>query len=340
MRRVTVVGMGRFGYAITCRLDRKACPKSDLWFYGHRQDTVEALKANRHHPDFFQEYQLSDYTKITDDLAQVVQSDVLVLALSSAHLAGFLREIKPLITKPMLLVHLIKALDRETGLRMSQVIETELDGLPVTVAALAGGTIDADMISGQLLGMTIASQDEAALKTLCSVFNDPKLDIELTTDIVGCELAGAFKSIVAMATGLAYGLGHPYGGETLVLSRVAGECSKLAVSLGANRRTFYVKSQCWGNDMIMSAMGANKQTRNRTFGIQLGQGNTYAQTVELANQTGKLAEGVNTIAVLPRLANLEEYPLLRFMYELSVGEAEAAQLPEALKQSFCENSCG
>ncbi|MDR0463289.1 MAG: hypothetical protein LBG64_03665 [Pseudomonadales bacterium] len=333
MRRVAVVGMGRFGYAMTYHLDRKNNSEVELYFYGHRADVAEYIDRNRVHPDFFGEYSLSPYVKITSNLIDVVQnSDVLVLALSSAALKGFLGEIKPHITKPLQIVHLIKALDKETGQRMSQIIKYELGSMPVTPAVLAGGTFDIDLLTGQFLGATLACENHLVLPQLRSIFDAPELNVDLSTDVIGCELAGAFKNVAAVFVGIINGLGYSYGSETHTLSRVTSEVEKLAADLGASTETFDMKSQCWGNDFVMCAMGS--KSRNREFGVTLGRGHTYAQAVEAMVKEQKLVESVNTVAILPLLADLDEYPLLNFIYKLSLGQVRAHQLPGVITDNF------
>jgi glycerol-3-phosphate dehydrogenase (NAD(P)+) len=226
------------------------------------------------------------------------------------------------------MVSLIKALAEGTGQRMTELMEAELKGMGVTTAVLAGGMVDKDVMSGQFLGATVASDEEETARRLEKLLESKELLIEVSTDVVGVELAGALKNVVAIFVGMVAGLGGSYGSETYTVARVGQECERLAVSLGARAETFGVGSQCWGKDMVMSATG---KTRNRELGLALGAGYSYEQALAKLMAEGKLAEGVQTIAILPKLADLGEYPLLNFIYKLTQGEVLAHQLPLVLR---------
>jgi glycerol-3-phosphate dehydrogenase (NAD(P)+) len=290
---------------------------------------VDFVKKNRVHPCFYSEYSLSERVEVSGDLRQVMaESQVLLLAIPSMALPEFLEEMKGLVAEPMVVVSLIKALAERTGQRMTEMMAAAWAGEAVETAVLAGGMVDKDVLGGQFLGATVASDKKETALRLKSLLESRELWIEVSTDVVGVELAGAFKNVVAIFAGMVAGLGGSYGSETYTMARVAAECERLAVALGARAETFRVESQCWGNDMLMSATG---KTRNRELGLVLGAGYNYEQAVAKMTAANKLAEGAQTMAILPKLADLGEYPLLNFVYKLTRGEGWVHQLPQVLR---------
>ena len=330
MQKVTILGAGNFGFALAVHLDRKNDDTLDLWLYARNQELIDHIQTQHTHPQFYPTVELTR-TQATNDLAAGVKdSDVIVLAVSSTGLRPILQQLRPLIDHPLCLVSIIKALDHDSGGIVSDVIAQELHGLPVTINALAGGTTGTALTQEQYLGATLAGHDPAVLALLQKIFASPHLRLQLSHDLVGVEYAGALKNLVSLAVGVVAGLGFSYGTQTYCLSLLASECEQFAISRGAERETFDFVSQCWGNDMVMSA--TDPATRNHQLGVLLGEGHRFSQALEQLQAQGKTAESANTLRVLSdHRVDLQSYPLLQFLVALGnerLGAHEIVKLIE------------
>ena len=317
--KISVCGLGNFGFAIVKHLSEQA-ERGNFILYGCDQDKelLKNLRANRqhliHHPDT----KISDDVVFVDSLEELVKgADVLILAVTSTAIKEVIRAAKPNIGKKVIILNTAKALDSETGQRFSEIINKELADLeyPYTVATLAGGTIASDLFKSEPLGIDIAAEDEESLRLLQDIFTSDNLNVYTTTDLKGVEYAAAFKNAIAILAGIVKGLGFSYGSETHLISRAAGEVETLALSLGAQPKTFSVSSQCWGNDMLMSCTG---DTRNREFGILLGQGLSIEQITKKIKEENKTVEGINTLQVVKKVIgdDSSKYPLLYSLHEI------------------------
>ena len=328
MSKIALIGAGNFGFALTAYLDRVHSGTHQIWLYDHKAETVAYLKQHQTHPRYYPTTKLSPAVQFTDDLNQLLgEADVLILAMVSTALEEVLTQLKPLIKKPLTIVSVMKALDDDTGAVLTQVIEDHLRDLPITVAVLAGGTTGKELVQEQYLGITLASKNLATATQLAPIFASDWLQVQPSTDLVGVQYASAFKNLISLVVGIAAGLGYSYGTQTHALSLVAAECEKLAVSLGAQATTFAFESQCWGNDMVMSATG---NTRNRALGVLLGEGWQFEKAVANLQKQGKTAESVNTLQILSQITDLQNYPILNWLVELTQNKTDLLRIFQLL----------
>ncbi len=323
-KKVAVIGAGNFGFALTSHLDRQKEDGLEIALYDHRQETVDYIKKHRVHPRFYPTVSLSTRVAVTHDYAELMaETDIVILAMVSTALESVLDEIKPLIKKPTIVMSIMKALDDDTGSVLSMVIEKKLAELPVTTAVLVGGTTGEELTQEQYLGMTLASRDIEVARALAPVFANEYIQVQTSTDILGSQYASSLKNLISLVVGVVAGLGFSYGTQTHALSLTAAECENLAVELGADHQTFSFASQCWGNDMVMSATG---KTRNRALGELLGQGMLFSEAVAKMKAEGKTAESANTLVILAKVVDLKDYPILQWLVKLSQDKAEAVEI--------------
>jgi glycerol-3-phosphate dehydrogenase (NAD(P)+) len=330
MQKISIIGAGNYGFALTYHLDRQQNPDFDLYLYDHNPATINHITQTHQHPRFYPTIELSSRVQAISDLPPLLNSaNVLILATVSTALESVLDQIKPLISSPLHIVSVMKALDDDTGQPLTKIIADRLAGLPVTIRVLAGGTTGAAFTSEQYLGATLASPDPATAELLASIFRSPYLQIQPSSDVIGIQYAGSYKNLISVIVGILSGLGFDYGTQTHALSLAATECATLALSFGAQPATFSFASQCWGNDMVMSA--TSSATRNHQLGLLLGQGLKFSTAVTKMKDQGKTAESVNTLAILPRLADLAPYPLLQFLTQLSQEQISAHQIIKVIE---------
>lgn len=324
MIKVGFIGMGNFGFALASHLSR--CQKSEveLWVYDRKQPVREQLQATHTHPFLYPTVTLADNTQVASSMNELASNcEIIVLAVVSTALGEVLENIKADLKPNCVLLSTMKALSADNGQPLSSLISEKLGNYPHTVAAFAGGTTAVSLTKEEYLGATIACENSQVGEKLAQIFASPYLRIQLTNDVLGTEYAGSFKNLISVLVGLLKGLGFDYGTQTHGLSLIASECQQLAVSLGAQADTFSFASQCWGNDMVMSATG---ETRNHQLGLLLGEGNRFSQAKEQMQQNGKTAESTNTLAILPKIADLTAYPLLDFLTKLSQEQVSAHQV--------------
>jgi glycerol-3-phosphate dehydrogenase (NAD(P)+) len=320
MKKVGIYGVGSFGFALLKHLEEKADNGTiSLHAYDIDSKLRESLAKKRRHLWSNEDSKISNEIIIEDRSEDLVDGvDVLILSVISTALSFVITEIKPYINKNIIILNTAKAVNAETGERLSVEIDEILKDISFSyaIANLSGGTIAQDLFAREPLGIDLASEDENCLPILRDLFVSDNLNVYLSTDLKGVEYAGAFKNVISILAGMTSGLGFSYGSETHLISRVAFEVERLAVNeLGSRQETFSMKSQCWGNDMWMSATG---KTRNREFGELMGKGHKPEEILEKMKAEHKSVEGVNTIKVIKKLiaGKEEEYPILSHLYKI------------------------
>lgn len=328
MSKIALIGAGNFGFALTAYLDRINDGKNEICLYDHRAETVNYIRQHRAHPKYYPLTKLSSEVVLTDDLNQLLGgAEILILAMVSTALEEVLDKIKPLVTQPLKIVSVMKALDDDTGKVLTQIIEERLSGLPITPLVLVGGTTGKELVQEQYLGMTLAGKNLAAAQQLAPIFASDWLQIQLSDDLLGAQYASAFKNLISLVVGIIAGLGYGYGTQTHALSLVADECERLAVNLGAQVETFAFVSQCWGNDMVMSATG---ETRNRALGVLLGEGLSFEQALQRLQKQGRTVESAHTLQILPKIVDLQTYPILDWLVQLTQKNTDLLRIFQLL----------
>lgn len=331
MTKIAILGLGNFGYALLAHLDRQE--NLEVWGYDKDQIDVDFFQKNRHPQNHLATIAVSSKVHFTANLEELIsKSDVLVMAVASSALPEVADLVLPYLDHPMIVVSIIKGFSPD-GLASTEVMSQHWQAavFKPEIAGLAGGTVAKELALGkEILGMTVAARELAAARQIQNIFQAPNLRLELTTDVIGLEYASALKNIISILVGILDGLGFAFGSQTHLISQISAECQALALEHGAQKETFSVASECWGNDMIMSALG---ETRNRKFGRVVGQGTSYQQALADFAEREETVEGTKTVAALPVLTTqLEKYPLLNFVYRLSCSEVEASNLPALLSQ--------
>jgi len=315
MKKISIYGIGNFGYALLKHLDKKSDKMLDIHVFDRNKQVIKLLRSKRVHPNFHKGVKISEKVKFEDNVKDLIKDcDVLILAVNSFATREVLREVKKYINQELIIINTAKALDFQTGKRLSEISKEELEGINYSYALLAGGTIAKDLFKHEPLGVDIACEELEKAKLLKDIFTSENLKVYVTTDLAGVEYASAFKNVISILAGIINGMGFSYGSETYIISRAAHEVETIVINkLGGKKETFSMISQCWGNDLWMSCTG---KTRNREFGILLGKGLSVEKAERKMEEKRKSVEGINTIQVLDRLAKLNDYPLLDYLYRL------------------------
>ncbi|MDN5767899.1 MAG: NAD(P)H-dependent glycerol-3-phosphate dehydrogenase [Humibacillus sp.] len=288
---VTVLGAGSWGTTIASLA--AAHTPTLVW----ARDPAAANEIQQEHrlQGYLPDLPLHPRLQATADLELAVsQADVLVVGIPSHSVRSVLEAAAPSIRPWIPIVSLTKGLEPVSGLRMSQVIDEVLPGHPVGV--LAGPNLAREVLGGYAAAAVIAMRDQQVAEALQPIFSSSVFRVYTNTDVLGCELGGCLKNVIALAAGMADGLGVGDNTRAMVITRGLAEMSRLAVALGADPRTL---SGLTGlGDLMATCM--SPLSRNRHVGVQLAQGLAIDEIIAGMNM---VAEGVKTVGPVMALAH-------------------------------------
>ena len=309
--KISIYGLGQFGYALLKHLDVNNNGRYHLFANARNLDLLSYLRQHRRHQYLYPAVEVSDTIIFEDDpCALAMGSDVIILAVKSDAIREVLSQMKSVLKKGVIILNTAKALADE-GEPISQVVSDVMAGYPYEYAILAGGTIASDLFRHEPLGTDIACESLVVSKKISGILRSGSLSVYPSTDVIGVEYASAFKNVISILAGIVRGMGFSYGSQTHTISRTAYEVERLVVNeLGGQPETFFMNSQCWGNDMWMSCTG---NTRNRQFGVLLGEGMSVDDALSEMRGQHKEVEGIKTVQVLSHFKRIESYPFLNFI---------------------------
>ena len=317
MSRIAVLGSGAWGTAIALTLARRGGHAITLW--SHSLEEARTIQAARENTLFLPGFPLPDAITVTSELGPVGEAEILVSVIPSEFLRPTLRRLLPAIHDGQIVVSLTKGVEDGTFLRMTEVIASTLAeaGLALPVGAFSGPSFALEVAQGQPTAVTVAFADEAIAARVQQDFSSETLRLYTSTDVVGVELGGALKNVVAIAAGVAAGMGLGYNSAAGLITRGIAEITRLAVACGGRRETLAGLSGV--GDLVLTCTGS--LSRNRTVGQALGEGRKLPEI--LASLGGKVAEGVRTTHAALGLARRHgiEMPITEQM-ELILNEGK------------------
>lgn len=294
VRKVAVLGAGSWGTAFAKVL---ADAGSDVTLWARRGEVATELNKRQANPGYLPGVVLPEALRATDDAAEAVHdADAVVFAVPSQTLRENLAGWQPLLPPGATLVSLAKGVELSTLKRMSEVVGEVADVPPERVAVISGPNLALEIAAEQPTATVVACPDHdraVALQRACSTgYFRPYTN----TDLVGVEVAGACKNVIALASGIAVGLG--YGDNTMssLITRGLAETTRFGVALGAEPMTFAGLAGLGD----LAATCVSPLSRNRCFGERIGRGETIAQAQEAAH--GQVAEGVKSCSSIRDLA--------------------------------------
>ena len=316
---ISIYGIGNFGFALLKHLDRKN--SGNIKAFDRNEKLIENLRTRRRHLRFHKDVKVSSKINFCNNSKDLLQdSDILLLAVHSDATREVLNNIKKYLPpeRKIMIVNTAKALDNHSGRRLSEIAQEELHDANYSYSLLAGGTIAKDLFKHEPLGMDLASKNIDEARFLADIFSSDNLKVYPSSDLIGVEYASALKNVISILAGIISGLGLSYGSETHVISRTAELIAEACVSdLGADKQTFSIGSQSWGNDLWMSCTG---KTRNREFGTLIGKGKPVSQALETMAGQDKIVEGINTIRVLDKIEPFMQVAPIHLLYDLIIEQ--------------------
>jgi glycerol-3-phosphate dehydrogenase (NAD(P)+) len=330
--RAAVIGAGSWGTTFAQVLCDAGTPTT-LW--ARSASTVEAITAVHENPRYLPGITLpTSLTATTDPATALDGADLVVLAVPAQTLRSCLEDLAPLIPAETLLVSLIKGIELGTGKRMSEVIAETLDVPPRLIAVVSGPNLAREIAEREVAASVVACTDELGARLLQRACHTGYFRPYWNTDVIGCELGGAVKNIIALAVGIAVALGLGDNTKATLITRGLAEIARLGEAMGADPRTF--AGLAGMGDLVATC--ASPLSRNRTFGQYLGQGMNFAQATEVTTQT---AEGVTSCAPVLELARKHgiEMPITEVIAAvitggLPVGDAAAVLASRSAKPEW------
>jgi glycerol-3-phosphate dehydrogenase (NAD(P)+) len=299
MTRVAVLGSGSWGTAFSMVL---ADAGSEVTLWGRRPELCEAINNQHHNPDYLPELALPESITATPSAADALQgAQVVVLALPAQTLRSNLQRWAPLLPPGSALVSLMKGIELGTSRRMSEVIAETTGAGAERIAVVSGPNLAKEIAARQPAASVIACIDEAVAEKLQQVCMTAYFRPYTNVDVIGVELGGAVKNVIALAVGMAEGMGMGDNSQASIITRGLAEMTRLGLALGADATTF--AGLAGVGDLVATCM--SPLSRNRTFGENLGRGMTLQEVIRSTRQTAEGVKSCESILALGRRHGVE-----------------------------------
>ena len=313
--KVTVLGAGSWGTTVAsllCRHDHEVL----LW--ARNPEVAEEVTGQHTNEAYLPGAVLPARLRATADLERAARhAELLVVGVPTGAFRDTLEKVRPHLSPWVPVVSLSKGLERGTHLRMTEVVKDVLPGRPA--AALTGPNLAREIMAGQAAASVIATEDLTVAAALQRVVRRGMFRVYTHHDVVGCEIGGALKNVVAIATGMAEGLGVGDNTRAAVMSRGLAELTTLAVAMGGEPATVAVLAGM--GDLVATCM--SPQSRNRHVGEQLGRGRSLEEVV---GEMRMVAEGVKTASTVVELAEQHglDLPIAATIHDVVSGRLRAS----------------
>ncbi|MGN7852743.1 MULTISPECIES: NAD(P)H-dependent glycerol-3-phosphate dehydrogenase [Exiguobacterium] len=310
MTKIAVIGAGSWGTALSLVL---ADNDQEVMLYGREQTNVDRINEHHENAQFLPGVMLPQSLKATTDLKVAVEgaTHILIVTPSSA-IRSVSRQLNELLTEPVVLIHASKGIEPKTHLRLSELIEEEVDPAKrKAVCVLTGPSHAEEVALRKPTTVTIASDDLEEAGRVQELFTNENFRVYLNADIIGAELGGALKNIIALAAGMTDGLGYGDNAKAALITRGMVEIARLGTMLGANPMTFTGLTGM--GDLIVTCTSVH--SRNWRAGNAIGRGEKLETVLE---NMGMVVEGVRATQAAYDLAETKqcELPITSALYHV------------------------
>jgi glycerol-3-phosphate dehydrogenase (NAD(P)+) len=320
---ITVFGAGSYGTALAFCLSRN---KHKTYLWGRDEKAIAHMQETRCNAKYLEKFTFPDLLFPTSDLVLAINdSKYLLIVVPSHAFADMLRMIAPYISAQHKVIWASKGLEPGTGRLLQQVAQ---DILPAytPLAVLSGPTFAAEMAAGLPTAITLSSTCVELGKEFAAVLHDPKrFRVYLNSDLTGVQLGGAVKNVIAIGAGLADGLGFGANARTALITRGLAEMKRLGLALGAQSETF-MGMACLG-DLVLTC--TDNQSRNRRFGLALGQGLSVQAAIDSIGQVVEGYRNTDEVNILSKSHGIE-MPICEQIYKVLYENKSAKQAAIAL----------
>jgi len=311
--KVGLLGGGSWGTTVAALVARNA----PITLWARNMETVNDINQNRRNSKYLGDAELPQKLNASHNIEETVaDADVLVMAIPSQNFRSVLEEIKPHLRPWVPIISLTKGLELDTRMRMTQIINEVLPGHPVGV--LTGPNLAREIMSGQAAASVLAMADKVILCELQKVFKSGLFRVYTNDDVLGCEIGGVLKNIIAIAVGMGDGQGAGDNTRAALITRGLSEVTRLGVAMGGRPETF--AGLAGMGDMIATC--TSPQSRNRHVGIELGKGRSMH---DISAEMFMVAEGAKSAPAVLALAQQYkvEMPIAEDVYKVISGNSSA-----------------
>ena len=286
MQKICVLGAGSWGSALALSLAKKGYNVT-MWTLS--QEQANKINSTKENIDYLPGVLFPNNIMLTTNIEEaVIDSKLIVLAVPSQAIRSVCAQIKPFVKDNQILVDVAKGLERGSGLRLSQVCEEELPNNPYV--ALSGPSHAEEVAKDIPTTLVVACENIEIAQEVQNIFMSPKLRVYTNPDVIGVELGGALKNIIAFGAGICDGLGYGDNTKAALMTRGIREISRLGIALGADSSTFSGLSGI--GDLIVTC--TSMHSRNRRAGILIGQGKSLDETLK---EVKMVVEGITATEV-------------------------------------------
>jgi len=294
--RVAVVGAGSWGTTVGAL----AAVNTPTVLWARRPELADVINVDHRNDDYLADFKLPSELHATADIEEAVAAcDVLVMGVPSHGFRAVLESAAPHVRPWVPVVSLAKGLEAASLKRMSEVVQDVLPGHPVAV--LTGPNLAKEILAGQPAASVVAIDDPTIAAELQRIFSTPQLRIYTNPDVTGCEVAGVVKNVIAIASGMAEGMGFGDNTRATLITRGLAEMSRLGAALGGEPLTF--AGLAGMGDLIATC--ASKQSRNHMVGFELGLGRTIEEVLGGMNMVAEGVKSSPSVLELARRAGVE-----------------------------------
>ena len=310
MTKITVFGTGSFGTALANVLAENG---HSVLMWGKNENTVDEINQSHQNKRYLKDVTLNETIKATSQLEQAVNfSDIFLIALPTKAIRNVVTEIDQHIKTKKTFIHVAKGIENETFKRVSEMIEDSVSKNHKNgVGVLSGPSHAEEVVIKQPTTVAASSKDEHISKLIQDLFMNDYLRVYTNNDLIGVELGGALKNIIAVASGIVAGMGYGDNAKAALMTRGLAEISRLGEKLGADPMTFLGLGGI--GDLIVTCTSTH--SRNYTLGYKLGKGKT---TEEALNEMNMVVEGIYTTNSVYHLAKSQnvDMPITNALYKL------------------------
>ncbi|WP_332819566.1 NAD(P)H-dependent glycerol-3-phosphate dehydrogenase [Sphingopyxis sp.] len=321
--KVGLLGGGSWGTTVASLVSRNA----PITLWARDAETVGDINQHNENRKYLPGIALPPTLRATADMAEVVAgADVLVMGVPSHSFRAVLEEAKNHLRPWVPVISLTKGLELASGKRMTELIEEVLPGHPVGV--LTGPNLAREIMTGQAAASVLSMEDEIVVRALQPVFHSGLFRVYTNTDLLGCELGGVLKNIIAIAVGMGDGLGAGDNTRSALMTRGLAEITRLGVAMGGRPETFAGLTGM--GDLIATC--TSPLSRNRHVGVELGKGGRIDDIIAGMNM---VAEGVKSAPTVIALAERHglDMPIARDVYDVTQGKRSAQDVFRGLLRS-------
>lgn len=323
MSKVTVFGAGAWGSTMAQVLSDAG---NEVLLWGRSEDVIAEINSSHTNAKYLGSHTLPESLHATTNLAQAFNfSEIYVLAIPAQQLRATLQEWKPFFKQSSTLVSTLKGIEISTQMRMTEVIEDVLG--PHKIALITGPNLADELVLRQPAGAVAAASTIELSELIRDLFRTPYYRVYTSIDLMGCELAGAIKSVIALAVGISIGMGYGENTQAMLITRGLNEVARLCAAHGSDPLS--AAGLAGMGDLVASC--GSPLSRNRTFGEAVGRTGSMAQARE---EVAKTVEGVASAGAVLEIAHRVgiEVPVIE-----AVAEIVSEQLtPQAALQKLME----